>query len=108
MSTITAVAKKAEVSRYINSPKSVSTKTAKKVEKAIQELQYVPNISARNLRKLKSGAILVVVPDIAEPSFSQIIMGINEASRELGYYTLISQSKSEKSSELENFELLQL
>lgn len=81
-STIKDIARLAEVSiatvsRALNDSGYVGSQTKEKIIKAAKELNYVPNIVARNLSKSESNAIGVVVPEIANPFFGDVIKGIS-------------------------------
>ncbi len=79
----------ATVSRVINETGPVRLKTAKRVNEAIEKLGYVPNLSAQNLRKKESHVVLIMVPNITNPFYSNILSGICQAAKELGYSALI-------------------
>lgn len=89
------VAKKADVSistvsRVLNRRNIVNEKTKKRVEKAIQELGYRPNLFARGLMLKKSNILAMVLPDLHGEFYSEIIRGANLRARELGYQLMIS------------------
>jgi LacI family repressor for deo operon, udp, cdd, tsx, nupC, and nupG len=97
MSTIQQVARSAgvstaTVSRALSNPEIVSEALRLKVQKAVEALQYSPNAAARSLRTLRSGKLLVTVPDIANPFFSLIIRGIEEAAQREGYAVLLGDT----------------
>lgn len=75
----------ATVSRVINNADTVKPVTADKVRKAIDELRYIPNISARNLRRNESMTVSVMVPNITNPYYAHIFAGICDTAQELGY-----------------------
>jgi LacI family repressor for deo operon, udp, cdd, tsx, nupC, and nupG len=94
MSTIQQVARTAgvstaTVSRTLSNPDIVSEATRRKVKSAVEALRYSPNAAARSLRTLRSGKLLVTVPDIANPFFSLIIQGIEDAAHREGYAVLL-------------------
>jgi LacI family transcriptional regulator len=70
------------VSRVVNSTGNVKPATQKKVEKAISDLNYVPNAYARGLSQKKTNVIGVVVPEIRNPFFGEIIEGITSIADE--------------------------
>lgn len=75
---ILAVAKRAgvstaTVSRVLNSSSKVREETAARVREAIAELQYVPNTSARSLRSGRTNLFGIVVSDIRNPFFPDMI-----------------------------------
>jgi LacI family repressor for deo operon, udp, cdd, tsx, nupC, and nupG len=108
MSSIRDVAKKANVSvatvsRYLNAPDKLAKKSAKSVESAIRELNYKPNLLARNFFKSRSYSILVLVPNIANPFFSRVIRGIEDVGQQHGYAVLLGDTRFSKEREAEYF-----
>ncbi|KJV08754.1 hypothetical protein VZ95_15745 [Elstera litoralis] len=69
----------ATVSRALATPDVVSEATRERVLAAVREIGYTPNIAARNLRARKSMMVLVVVPDISNSFFADVLRGIDEA-----------------------------
>ena len=86
----------ATVSRAINGIQNVREDTKSKVLAAMEELNYSPNASARNLRKQESKAVLVLTPNFSNPFYSHILDGISESAQSIGYSTLIVPFKTEK------------
>ena len=83
MSTISDVAKRAgvsamTVSRVVNGTGYTSTDTRARVEAAIEELGYVPNALARQLRSKRTKTIALVVSDISNPFFTTIARGVED------------------------------
>ncbi len=76
------------VSHVINSTKFVADVTREKVMKAINELNYRPNLIARGLRTKSTRTIGILLPDISQPFFAQVLKGIEAVAR-LRNYTLI-------------------
>ncbi|MDY4721787.1 MAG: LacI family DNA-binding transcriptional regulator, partial [Clostridium paraputrificum] len=79
--TITEVAKKANtsvatVSRVMNGNYPVKEETKKRVLKAIEELNYIPNMQARELTQRKSTTIGVIVPSLTNLFFPSVVYGI--------------------------------
>ncbi|MFC3886560.1 LacI family DNA-binding transcriptional regulator [Bacillus songklensis] len=117
MVRIKDVAKKANVStatvsRVLSKPETVKKETTEKVLKAIKELNYQPNALARQLRRLETKTVLVVVPDITNTFFSKVLRGIesvavangyqvllvdagNDVERENGYLNILRQRKAD-------------
>ncbi len=111
MVKIIDVAKKAgvsvaTVSRVINGTVGVSNETVKRVQEAIAALNYIPNLSARNLRRFESGTILVVAPNITNPYYTHILAGIGEQARQFGYSTFIYNTMGDKNAERDSLQLL--
>jgi len=82
----------ATVSRVLSSPEKVSEATRRRVLKAVEQLGYAPNASAKSLRTLTTRKLLVTVPDIANPFFSLIIQGIEEAAQREGYAVVLGDT----------------
>ncbi|CAM3561983.1 HTH-type transcriptional repressor CytR [Vibrio aerogenes CECT 7868] len=89
----------ATVSRALMNPEKVSPSTRKRVEDAVLESGYSPNSLARNLRRNESKIIVVIVPDICDPYFSEIIRGIEDAAAEHGYLVLLGDSGQQQKRE---------
>jgi LacI family transcriptional regulator len=77
------------VSNVFNKPETVSPGTLKKVQKAIADLGFVPNASARTLRAGKNRILGLVVPDISNPFFMDVAKGVNDAALAAGYVVIL-------------------
>ena len=111
MTTISDVAKKAgvstaTVSRVLANTDSVTPKTRERVMAAAEALNYKPNALARNLRVSSTRAILVVVPDISNPFFSEILRGIELVANKSGYQILLGDSDNTLEREVEYLDFL--
>lgn len=91
----------ATVSRALTSPEKVSEESLKKVHDAIQAVGYRPNLLARNFRAAKSFAIVVLVPDITNPFFSQVIQAIEDRAQQKGYAVLLGDTRETSKREQE-------
>jgi LacI family transcriptional regulator len=95
MPTITDVALKANVSiatvsRVVNnSPHKVHTKTRERVLKIIQEMDFRPNALAKGLHLKKSLTIGIIIPDISNPYYAEIVRGIQIVAARAGYSVTI-------------------
>ncbi|MDG1996381.1 MAG: LacI family DNA-binding transcriptional regulator [Emcibacteraceae bacterium] len=90
----------ATVSRTLTKPDKVSVKTKKKVQHAIEQTNYKPDVLARNFRTRKSSTIVVLVPDIANPFFSRVIRGIEQMAQSLGYAVLLGDTQGLREREI--------
>lgn len=90
----------ATVSRVINDNGRFSEETRKKVLKVIEETGYKMNFSAKTLRMNKSFTIGILVPDISNYFFSDVVQRLEEILFEKGYSTIICNTarNSEKES----------
>ena len=82
----------ATVSRTINRVPTVDAKLAKRVWSAIHELGYVPNTQARALGSGRSGMLGLVVSEITNPFFPELIQGFEDIAIENGFEILISST----------------
>lgn len=95
--SIEAVAKRAKVStatvsRTLNNTAFVDPKTAARVWKAIKELNYYPNVQARGLAQGRSRIIGLIVSDITNPFFPELMKGLEDAAVAHGYEILVSST----------------
>jgi LacI family repressor for deo operon, udp, cdd, tsx, nupC, and nupG len=79
----------ATVSRALTDPDKLTPATLARVESAVRQTGYTPNLAARSLRARRTMLVLVVVPDIANPFFSDVLLGIDDALSRAGYGLLI-------------------
>jgi LacI family repressor for deo operon, udp, cdd, tsx, nupC, and nupG len=77
----------------LSRPEVVAPGTRRKVMRAVELLGYVPNSAAKNLRTLRSGKLLVTVPDISNPFFSLILQGIEDTAQREGYSVLVGDTQ---------------
>ncbi|QIA65335.1 substrate-binding domain-containing protein [Vibrio astriarenae] len=82
----------ATVSRTLVHPELVKVRTRQKVELAIQETGYTPNATAQNLRNSESKTVIVIVPDIANMFFADIVRGIQLVAQKHGYKVLLGDT----------------
>lgn len=80
----------ATVSRVINHTGRVGDDTRKRVEKIINDLNYVPNQVARSLYNKTSNLIGVILPDLGNPFYNQIISGIEDVLSKNDYQMILS------------------
>ncbi|MCP1111144.1 LacI family DNA-binding transcriptional regulator [Ohessyouella blattaphilus] len=111
MATIKDVAKRAKVSvatvsRVMGNKEHVTESARLKVEKAIKELNYQPNITARRLREQKTKSIIVIVPDINNTFFPEVFRGIEAVATQKGYRVWLEDMQNNPDIEREIFEVL--
>ncbi|MEW6227668.1 MAG: LacI family DNA-binding transcriptional regulator [Bacillota bacterium] len=78
----------ATVSRVMNNSTFVREETRQRVLEAISRLGYTANETARSLRTQKRSLLGVIMSDITNPFFGNVLKGIDEAARERGYTLL--------------------
>lgn len=81
------------VSRVINESPRVSEEARTRVESAIAELGYVPNRLASGLIRRKTGAIGLIVPDVANPFFTLVVRGAEEVAWRAGYHVILCNTQ---------------
>lgn len=84
----------ATVSRAISRPDLVSVETRAAVQAAIDSTGYRLNHAARNLRRRRTGGIVALVPNLANPFFSQILSGIASVLGPAGYNLLVADTET--------------
>jgi len=89
------------VSNVMNGIVPVSAPTRLRVEQAMAELDYVPNLSARGLRNGRSGVIGLALPDLATPFSAEISQSIVEVAHEQGWSVQIEETGSDPHREQE-------
>jgi DNA-binding LacI/PurR family transcriptional regulator len=82
----------ATVSRTINRVPTVGPELAKRVWKAIEDLDYYPNTQARGLVSGRSRLLGLVISEITNPFFPELIQGFEEIAVEHGYEILIGST----------------
>lgn len=87
------------VSNVVNGYPHVTDALRARVQRAIAELNYVPNLSARNLRNGRSGLIALALPELDVPYFAEIARLIVKAAGEHGFTVLIDQTSGERERE---------
>lgn len=83
----------ATVSRTLSNPDVVSETTRNRVAAAVEQTGYRINRAARNLRTQRSHSVLALLPDLANPFFSNILEGISRSLSDKGYSMLIASTK---------------
>jgi len=82
----------ATVSRCINNPAKVKERTREKVQAAILETGYSPNTIAQSFRRGRTNVIMVVMPSIGDPFFTDVMHGIRSVVAEHGYSIIINET----------------
>jgi LacI family transcriptional regulator len=97
MSSIREVAKRAgvslgTVSNVLNRPDIVAEETRRRVQQAIEEIGFVRNGSARQLRAGNSQYIGLVMLDVANPFFTEVARGVEDTANKSGYVVILCNS----------------
>ncbi|MCY6354650.1 LacI family DNA-binding transcriptional regulator [Clostridium sp. ZS2-4] len=97
---------RATVSRVINNSGYVKEETRENVLKAIKELNYTPSAIARSLSTNKTNTIGVVVPEINDPFFGEIIKGISQAAEKYDLNIILFDTADSPEKEMKALKLL--
>ena len=89
----------ATVSAVVNGSAYVSPRLKARVQAAIKRLRYQPNLLARSLATQQSRTLGMIVPDIANPFFPEVVRGAEDAAYAAGYMLLIASSDNDLSKE---------
>lgn len=92
---------KSTVSRAFKENSDINPNTRSRILAYANEINYRPNHYASNLRDQKSKTIAVVVPELANNYFTQIIKGAEETFKRSGYHTLIYATDDDVNKERE-------
>ncbi|MEU1397649.1 LacI family DNA-binding transcriptional regulator [Micromonospora zamorensis] len=87
------------VSNVVNGYVHVRPDTRARVEEAIAELNYRPNLSARHLRKGRTGVIALAVPELDIPYFAELARYVVNAAAAYGWTVLIDQTGGRREQE---------
>src|SRR5579884_3926197 len=90
----------ATVSHVLTGKVFVSRPLAERVRRAVEELDYQPNLQARNLRRKVTGLLGLIVPDNGNPFFSQLAKGVEDTAYRAGYVCILSNSTYDAAREL--------
>ena len=82
----------ATVSRCINNPSQVREPTRIRVQEAILKTGYSPNTIAQSFRRGRTNVIMVVVPSIGDPFFTDVMQGIRSVVAKHDYSIIISET----------------
>ncbi|ADD39920.1 LacI family DNA-binding transcriptional regulator [Stackebrandtia nassauensis] len=87
------------VSNVVHGYQHVRADTRQRVEQAIADLQYRPNLSARSLRAARSGVIALALPEMDAPYFAELARHVVAEAEEHGWTVLIDQTEGSRERE---------
>lgn len=94
------------VSRVMNSPEIVASYTRQKVMQVMKELSYIPSMIAASMPRNRMNYIGLIIPDITNIFFSNIIRGIQDVCEKHGYNVLVVNSDDSQEKEGRYLKLL--
>ncbi len=110
-STLHEVARRAgvgsmTVSRVINNHASVRPETRRRVQKALRELDYVPNGLAKSLRRGSTRTIGLVLGDVSNPFFTLLARGVEDEATAAGYSVILCNTDDDPARERVHLDVL--
>lgn len=96
----------ATVSRVLNDIDVVNQETKQRVLEAIEKLDYRPNILARSLKTQRSSTIGIIIPDISNSLYPEIVRGAEDLASIYNYNIMLCNTDLDKNREKESFNIL--
>src|SRR5690606_19076569 len=88
------------VSNVVNGYVHVSERTRERVQKAVEELGYRPNLVARNLARGRTGLVAVSLPQLEMPYFASLTRHLLDAAEQMGLHLVVAQTHQSRELEL--------
>lgn len=95
----------ATVSRVLNQTAVVRPEVRERVLRAIRDLGYRPNGSARSLRTRVTRVLGLIISDITNPFFTGLVRGVEDAAQEAGYSVVLANSDEDLAKEANYLEV---
>ncbi|SDH27219.1 transcriptional regulator, LacI family [Alteribacillus persepolensis] len=96
----------ATVSHVINGTKHITEDKYNKIMQIIHKYNYKPNSTAKNLRQQKTKTAGMVVSSFPDSFITEMVYGVEERAREMGYNLLLVNTNEDKNYEEETINLL--
>jgi DNA-binding LacI/PurR family transcriptional regulator len=94
------------VSKYFNDPNSVRRSTRARIERALEQYDYRPNIYAINQNRRLTKNVGIVVPYLSDPFFAEIARNVENLVIAAGYRPILLSSQGETGQENDNLDSL--
>jgi LacI family transcriptional regulator len=101
MTTVTDVAARAGVapsvvSRVLNEDSTlrIRPETRERIIRVVEELGYIPNFAGRALRQARTGALGLIVPDVTNPVYADVLRGAEQAASDASYLILLGSAEA--------------
>ncbi len=96
----------ATVSRVINNNGSVKEKTRQRILQIMTEKNFKPNAYARGLNNISMKTIGVIMSDISNPFFAEVVKGITDIFQKIEYNIILCSTENDKNIERKEIEVL--
>lgn len=93
----------ATVSYVLNDSRNMSEKTKKLVRDAVKQLNYTPDMIARSMTTNETKQLSLMLNDITNPFYSEIVMGFEAAAIEKGYFVNVCTGYKDINNYLDNY-----
>lgn len=93
----------ATVSYVLNGSRNMSEKTKKLVNDAVEQLNYKPDMIARSMTKRETKQLSLMINDITNPFFSEIVVGFETAAIEKGYFVNVCTGYKDINNYFDNY-----
>jgi DNA-binding LacI/PurR family transcriptional regulator len=94
------------VSKYFNDPNSVRKSTRARIEEALEQYDYRPNIYAMNQNRRLTRNVGIVVPYLSDPFFAEIARNVENLVIASGYRPILLSSQGDQGQEIGNLDSL--
>ena len=98
---------KSTVSRILSNKGKFAEDTRDKVLQVVKKLNYSPSMIARSLRNRRTKAVGLLLPNIANPFFSEIMKGVEDVASENGYVVILCSSNEDTEKEFMYFHIFE-
>ncbi|TKJ45273.1 LacI family transcriptional regulator [Candidatus Aerophobetes bacterium Ae_b3b] len=98
---------KSTVSRILNNKGKFSKDTRDKVLQVVKKLNYRPSMIAKSLRNRRTKAVGLLLPDIVNPFFPEIMKGVEDVASENGYVVILCSSNEDSEKEFMYFHMFE-
>lgn len=96
----------ATASNALNSPARVSSELRARVQRAVDQLGYVPHAAAQSLRRSRAKLVALMVPNLRNPFFADLVEAVERLVFERGYSLLLYSSGEDVEAEIRHLNLL--
>ncbi|WP_210251302.1 LacI family DNA-binding transcriptional regulator [Aureimonas psammosilenae] len=88
------------ISRFFSDPTSVRPSSRQRIEAAMVEFGYRPNLMAVNFNRKKPKTLGLLVPSLTDPFYAGLAQRVEKMAAEAGYWTIIQNSHGDASGEV--------
>lgn len=96
----------ATVSGVLNNKPTIKPKLVERVRKAMDALDYHPDHVARSLRVRRTRTVGIIIPDVTNPFFTDVIRGVEQEAQSSGYSVILCDSNEDSELERRNLSTL--